>query len=119
MSYLDQAKELYGMIGSGQLMEAFEKFYHQDIEMVEPNGDVTKGKDANRKREKEFLAMIKEMHGGGVYGITSNEDDGITMVETWMDVTYQDGNRTKMEEVAVQHWDGEQIIKERFYYNMP
>ena len=95
--------------------------------MVEPNGDVTKGKDANRKREQEFLVMIKEMHGGGVYGITSNEDDGvtsneddgITMVETWMDVTYQDGNRTKMEEVAVQHWDGDQIIKERFYYNMP
>ena len=45
------------------------------------------------------------------------EEDKITMSESWMDVTFKDGNRIRMEEVAVQHWEGDQIIKERFYYN--
>ena len=40
------------------------------------------------------------------------------MVESWMDVTLKDGKRNMMEEVAVQKWKGDQIIHERFYYNM-
>ena len=41
------------------------------------------------------------------------------MVEAWVDVTFKDGNRMKLEEVAVQQWDGDQIIRKRFYYNAP
>jgi hypothetical protein len=63
--------------------------------------------------------MIKEVHGSGVTAVTSDEKAAVTMVESWMDVTYKDGNRAKMEEVAVQRWKGDQIINERFYYNMP
>lgn len=107
------------MIGQGQIMDAFEKFYHDDVVMTEPDGTATSGKDANRDREKQFVANIKEMHGGGVDGITSNEEDGITMVENWMEVTFQDGNKVKMEQIARQKWQGDKIIEERFYYNMP
>ncbi len=119
MSYLDQVKGLYGMIGQGQIMEAFEKYYHDEVVMIEPNGDNCVGKDANREREKQFMNNIKEMHGGGVTGMTTDEVAGITMVENWMDVTFQDGNRMKMEQIARQKWQGDQIIEERFYYNMP
>ena len=44
-------------------------------------------------------------------------NSGITMVEAWADVTFQDGNRMKLEEIARQKWQGDQIIEERFYYN--
>ena len=117
MSYMDKARDLNQMIFTGQLMDAFEKYYHQDVEMIEATGESTQGKDANRQRELQFVESVQEVHGGGVNGITSNEDDGTTMVESWMDVTFKDGNRVKMEQVAVQHWQDEQIIKERFYYN--
>jgi len=40
-----------------------------------------------------------------------------TMVEAWSEVTFQDGNRMKLEEIARQKWHGDQIIEERFYYN--
>ena len=119
MSYYDKAKDIYDMSAKGKMLEAFEKYYHKDVVMVEATGESRKGKDANRKFEIEFMGMIKEFHGSGVQAITSNEKDGITMVESWMDVTYKDGNRDKMEEVAVQKWKGDQIIHERFYYNMP
>jgi len=117
MNYYQKAKDIYDMLGQGKMLEAFEKYYHQDVVMVEATGDVRKGKDANREFEKVFLGSIKEFHGFGVNSITSNEADGITMVESWMEVTMKDDPRIKMEQVAVQHWMGDQIIHERFYYN--
>jgi hypothetical protein len=118
MSYNEQAEGLYGMIGQGQILDAFEKFYHEDCVMIEPNGNPRVGKAANREHEKNFVGGIAEMHGGGVGAITSDETNGVTMVESWMDVTFKDGNRMKMEQVARQKWDGDQIKEERFYYNM-
>lgn len=119
MTHLDRVTEMYKMIGEGKMMDAFEKYYADNVVMVEANGDAREGKDKNREFELQFLASIKEMHGGGVSGTTSNEEAGITMVESWMDTTFKDGNRMKMEEVAVQKWEGDKIVHERFYYNMP
>jgi ketosteroid isomerase-like protein len=118
MSYYDKAKDIYDMSAQGKSLDAFEKYYHKDVVMVEATGEARKGKEANRKFETEFMGMIKEMHGGGVRAITSNEKEAVTMVESWMDVTMKDGKRSMMEEVAVQKWKGDQIIHERFYYNM-
>ena len=117
MSYLDNAKALNDMIFKGQILEAFDQFYHPEVTMIEATGESWSGKEANRQREEQFVASVQEIHGGGVEGITSNEEDGTTMVESWLDLTFQDGNRMKLEQVAVQKWQGDQIIKERFYYN--
>ena len=117
MSYLFKAQELYSMIGQGQAMDAFEKFYAEEVVMIEATGDRREGKDLNREYEQQFFSTVKEMHGGGVNAITSDEENGVTMVEAWMDVTFKDGNRVKMEEVARQTWSGGQIVEERFYYN--
>jgi len=117
MNYYQKAKDIYDMLGQGKMLEAFEKYYHQNVVMVEATGDERKGKDVNREFEKSFIGMIKEFHGFGVNSITSNEAEKVTMVESWMEVTFNDGNRVKMEQVAVQHWLDDQIIHERFYYN--
>jgi hypothetical protein len=119
MSYFEKAKNIYDMLAMGKMLDAFEKYYHTDVVMVEANGDTRKGKEVNRKFETEFLGMVKEFHGSGVKALTSNEKDGITMVESWMELTFKDGNRVKMEQVSVQRWQGDQIINERFYYNLP
>ncbi len=118
MSYYDKAKAIYDMVAGGKMLEAFDKYYHKDCVMVEATGETRKGKEANRKFQTDFMGMIKDVHGSGVKAITSNEKEGTTMVESWMDVTMKDGKRSMMEEVAVQKWKGDQIIHERFYYNM-
>lgn len=117
MNYYQKAKDIYDMLGQGKMVEAFEKYYHQDVVMVEATGEVRQGKDYNREFEKKFLSSIKEFHGFGVNSITSNEGDGVTAVESWMEVTFVDGTKVKMEQVAVQRWKNDQIIHERFYYN--
>mgnify|MGYP001802687050 CR=1 FL=1 len=117
MSYQEKIQEMYQMIGEGQMLEAFDRFYHENIEMVEATGEVRSGKAFNRQFEEKWMASIQEFHGGGYNAITSNEDAKTTMVEAWSDVTFKDGNRMKLEEVAVQTWEGDQIVRERFYYN--
>ena len=117
MNHLDNARNIYNMLAQGKMLDAFEKYYHNDVVMVEASGETRKGKEANRKFEVDFMNMIKDFHGTGVNAITSNEKEATTMVESWMDVTMKDGKRSKMEEVAVQKWKGDQIIHERFYYN--
>jgi len=120
MSYKENAQQLQQMMGQGQMMEAFEKFYHDDVTVTEvATGEVRKGKDAQRKAIKDWEGMVKEIHGGGCDSICSDEENGVTTVESWVDLTFQDGNRMKMAEVAVQKWEDGQIIDEKFYYNMP
>ncbi len=120
MSYLKKAQDFQQMQGQGQTMEAFEKYYAEDCRVIEmPTGEIREGKAAQRTAINEWFAMVKEFHGGGVTSITSNEEDGITCCESWFDITFQDGNRRKMQEVGVQKWRGDQIIEEKFYYHMP
>lgn len=119
MSVLQNEQELQSMMGQGKMLEAFEKFYHEDVTMVEGDGTEHKGKSANRKREEEWLGMVAEMHGGGIGAMSANNETRHTMTESWVDVSFKDGNRMKIEEVSVKKWEGDQIIHERFYYNMP
>jgi ketosteroid isomerase-like protein len=119
MNYFEMAKDIYEMSAQGKMLDAFEKYYHKDVVMEEATGEVREGKDLNREYEEKFVSGIKEFHGFGITSIASNEEEKLTMVESWFDATMQDGNRFKMEEVAVQHWDGDLIIHERFYYNAP
>ena len=115
MSCLENAKQLQQMMAVGQAMEAFEKFYADDVVIVEkPTGEVRNGKEAQRKAIQDWFASVEERHGGGVGAITSNEDDQISCAETWFDLTFKVGNRMKMEEVAVQEWkDGLESISSR------
>ena len=117
MSNKDKVSEMYGMIGQGKALDAFEKFYHEDVTMIEATGDVRRGKAANREFEQNWFNSVQEVHGGGVNAITADEEAGVTMVETWTEMTFKDGKRMKMEEVARQKWQDGQIIEEKFYYD--
>ena len=117
MSVLQNAQELYAMIGQGQMIEALDKFYADDCRIQEADGTIREGKEAQKAGVQQWVAGIQEMHGGGVGSITANEETGHATVESWTDIT-MGGNRFKMEEVAVQKWENGKIVHERFYYNM-
>ena len=114
--HLKLAQELYEMIGAGKTPEAFEKYYDEDVVMQELGEEPRVGKAVNRKVGEEWRASVKEMHGGGTTNITSNEKTGVTMVESWVDLTFLDGNRVKWEQVAVQKWKDGKIVHEKFYH---
>jgi hypothetical protein len=52
----------------------------------------------------------------GVDSITSDENAGVTMVENWMDVTLKGIGKVNYTQVAVQRWEGDYIVEEKFYH---
>jgi hypothetical protein len=116
MTNLERAQKLYAQVGQGQILEAFEKNYSEDIVMEEPSGK-REGKEACRAHEEQFVANVEAFHGMDVKSIAEDEDKGKVFVEVSMDVTFKGGNRVLMEQVAAQTWSNGQIVHERFYYN--
>lgn len=120
MSVLQDAQQLQKMMADGKTMEAFEKYYHNDVKVVEmPTGEVRNGKNAQRRAIEEWMGSVEAFHDGGVTSVCSDEDHDYSTVESWMDVSFKDGHRLKMSEVAVQKWKDGQIIEEKFYYQLP
>ncbi len=116
MTNLDRAKEIYSMLGQGQLLEAFDKYYHPEVVMTEPRGTRT-GKAECRAYEEQFLDNVQEFHNLEIRAIGEDPENHTTFVESMMDVTFKDGNRVQMEQVARQQWEDGHIKHERFYYN--
>jgi ketosteroid isomerase-like protein len=119
MNLKETVEEMNRMIISGQNMDAFEKYYHEDVVMQENNQPATAGKAANREREKkaqeQMMASVEQFHGAEAKSVAIG--DNTTMVEWSFDMTYKGGKRSKMEQVAVQKWKDGKIIHERFYYS--
>ena len=119
MTHLERAQKLYQMIGEGKLMEAIDELYADNVQVMEANGETAVGKDTQKERVVQWQAGLDEFHGGGVNSITANEETGVTMVESWTDITPKGGPRFKFEEIAVQNWENGKIASERFYYFIP
>lgn len=105
--------ELNDMIRQGKALEAFERFYADDVVMVE-NDQAFEGKALNRQREQEFFGNIAEVHAASI-GATAVSAD-TSFCEQSFDATLRDGTRMRMEEVAVRTWRDGKIVRERFYY---
>ena len=113
---MERATDLYQMVGMGQLIDAFEKYYAEYVVMEEPRG-TRKGKEACREAELQFLESVQEFHGMEIKAISEDDTKGKVLVEVSMDMTFKGDQRMVMEQVAVQQWENGQITHERFYYN--
>jgi hypothetical protein len=117
MTYKQRTEDIYAMIAGGKMLDAFDKYYGEGVSMVDVgHGPAVVGKEANRLREIAFIDMIEEFHGMGVDSITSDESAGVTMIENWMDVTLKGIGRVNYTQVAVQRWEGDFIVDEKFYH---
>lgn len=104
------------MLGQGQLLDAFDKYYAENVVMTEPRG-TRKGKAECRAYEEQFLNNVEEFHNLDVKSIGSDEATATTFVQSMMDITFKGGQRAQMDQVAVQKWEGDQIVHEEFYYD--
>ena len=108
-------KQVNDDVLSGKAMEAFEKYYAEDVVMQENSEEPRRGKAVNRKAEEEFFASVEAFHGASVKASAVNGD--VTFSEWEMDVTFKGGHRVKMSQVAVRQWKNGKIVHERFFYN--
>ena len=111
---LNSITDLNDLILQGKAMEAFEKYYHEDVIMQENENPPTIGKDANRLREMEFFNSITEFRGAKALKVAIGEKT--TMVEWHYDYTHASWGVRNYTQISVQEWLDGKIIREKFYY---
>lgn len=107
--------QLNQMILTGQALEAFEQLYADDVVMQENSEAPRVGKDVNRKAEQDFFATVAEWHDGKLIASAVNGDTSFS--EWYMDISFKNGVRAQMSQVAVRKWKNGKVVHERFFYN--
>ncbi len=103
------------MILEGKILDAFEKFYAEDVVMQDNDYPARVGKTVNRSYEEAFVNGLTEFRGAKV--VNTLISDGIAVVEWWFDYTHKDYGVRNYTQVSVQRWKNGQIVEEKFYYN--
>lgn len=108
------ARELIKMAREGKNKEAKEMLYANDIISIEGNGDKLQGIDAIYRKSAEWGAQVAEVHSFSVSDpiVAANH----FAVHFKMDISYQDGNRAVMDEIAVFEVRDGKIAFEQFFF---
>lgn len=107
--------QLNQQIISGDVIQAFETFYADDIVMQENSEEPRVGKQVNRKAEQDFIASVEQFHSARLLGSAVNGD--LAYSEWEYDLTFKGGQRVKLNQVAARRWKSGKVAHERFYYN--
>lgn len=113
----NNVEKLNVLIQEGRIMEAFDKYYGEEV-IIQVNGNspVT-GKEQNRKREMIFLQEIEKLNNAEIKSVTfGGIDDNVSMTEWAIDIENKEGKRKIIHRVNVQHWKDDKIVNERLYF---
>jgi len=105
-------EKLIAFIAEGKPMEAFEEFYHEDLEKTDLDGITVSGKDKNRQVGQELLSKVQTLRDFSAIGKVIKDDRSFLV---WsLDFDHADNGPVKVVEVAIQDWKDGKIIRERF-----
>src|SRR3990167_9107671 len=90
----NNVEKLNTLIKEGKIMEAFEKYYGENV-IIQVNGNTPiTGKDQNRKREMIFLQEIEKLNSAEIKSVTfGGVDDNVSVTEWAINIKNKDGRR--------------------------
>jgi hypothetical protein len=113
----NNVEKLNALIKEGKIMDAFEKYYSEDV-VIQVNGNAPiNGKEQNRKREMIFLQEIEKLNSADINSVTfGGKDDNVSMTEWAITIENKEGEKKIIYRVNVQHWKDDKIINEKLYF---
>ncbi len=108
-------EDITSLVLQGKAMDAFEKYYGEDVVMQENETPATLGKAANRQRELEFFSKVVEFRAAEVKTVAYGDD--VIISEWFVDYTHADWGKVTHDQVSVQRWQDGKVVHERFYYS--
>lgn len=107
-------EDIKNLVLQGKAMDAFEKYYGEDVVMQENETPSTVGKDANRQRELDFFSKVTELRAMELKAVAYGED--VIISEWFVDYTHSEWGKVTHDQVSVQRWKNGKVVHERFYY---
>lgn len=124
MTTIDEVKqanaEIAKLMDEGKMMEAFEKFYGDDVIMGDNANALTVGKAANREREIAVFAEMETYKSTVLNRVYGTQDGYDVVVVTIMenDFKHKQFGEVKAQQSSVTYWKDGKVVKEHFYYAM-
>lgn len=110
-------ENLNNLIKGGKIMEAFEKYYGDDVIIYENGNPPVTGKEQNRKREIIFFQEIEKLDSAEIKSVTfGGTDNHVSMTEWAIHIENKKGEKKIIYRVNVQHWKGDKIVNEKLYF---
>lgn len=106
--------ELNELIRRRQLVEGIERFYADDVVMLESSSQSTAGKAANRDRERAFVSGLSRWDATLRSSIV-DEQRGLAFNHWTISFEHADFGSGVLEQIARQEWRDGRIVREAFY----
>ncbi|MGB3466391.1 MAG: nuclear transport factor 2 family protein [Cyclobacteriaceae bacterium] len=113
----ENVEQLNNMILQGEILNAFDQYYAEEVTMQDNDNPVRQGKKECRKFEEEFVNNLSEFRGAKVKNVMISEDAGVAAVEWDFDYTHNEWGERNYTQVSVQQWKDGKIVSEQFLYN--
>lgn len=110
----DRVNAFVAAVVSGEHVRAIADFYHADASMQENLAPPRRGRETLMAHEQRALDRIARMD---TYAGAVIVDGDKVMVRWTFDMVGRDGVVRRLEEVALQRWDGDRIAEEQFFYD--
>ena len=115
MQSRERVEQFVQVVEAGEYLRAIEDFYHPNASMQENGAPPREGRDNLVAHERKFLASLACMRTRRVETVLI---DGERVVINWVFEMTDGGGKTRtLDELALQLWQGDRILRERFYYD--
>jgi ketosteroid isomerase-like protein len=108
------AEEVVKLIREGKNKQAKDLFYADDIISVEGNGYRLEGIEAIHQKSIDWMTQLSEVHSVSVSEPLVASDHFTISIK--MDISYKNGHRSVMDEIAVYEVKDGKIIFEQFFF---
>ena len=111
----ERVQQLVDAVIGGDHASAIAQFYADHASMQENAEPPRHGLASLVERERKVMAMMTS--------ITSHAPDTVVIdgdrvaIHWVFDFVHKDGRTRRVDEVALQEWDGDKIVRERFFYD--
>jgi ketosteroid isomerase-like protein len=108
------AVEVVKLIREGNNKQVKDTFYADDIVSIEGNGDKLEGIKAIYQKSVDWAAQVSEVHSASVSEPVIAADHFALNIK--MDISYKNGYRAIMDEIAVYEINDGKIVFEQYFF---
>jgi ketosteroid isomerase-like protein len=107
-------EDLIAKVVGGKALEAFDRYYADDVTMQENEQPPRVGKAACRTFEEDFLSKIKAVRTYVCDGYVISGNKAFIVYR--IDADHAEWGTLNMSEVAIQEWSNGKVVREKFIY---
>ena len=106
-------KEINELVLAGKMLEAFDKFYGENVVMMETDGSQNVGKDNCRKYEEGFISSITQFNEAKVISsvVVPISETEFEVYATWYNDMVTTNYPIKGNQISITTWKDDMIQK--------